>query len=216
MSNSGVMGIVDVGCGNIGNVSNALEYLHIDHEIIQDSSRIADFGKIILPGVGSYPFFMKRLKDNGFLDVLSGLFKSGRSMLGICLGMQVFYEFSDEHNGHEGFGLVPGKVKRFDFKEMSRLHKVPHISWEKIKIKDETNELCKNLFDSIDPESKYYFLHSFYGKCTDPKNVIGSTQYSDIDFDSVITVNNAVGFQFHPELSSQSGLLLLANFSKLK
>ena len=160
-----IIGIVDVGCANIGNISNALAYLEVDYKVIHNSSALSDVGKIILPGVGSFPFFMQSLQEKGFIEKLNELFESGRSMLGICLGMQVFYEFSDENNGQEGLALVHGNVKKFDFKEMNRLYKVPHISWTKVEVDREKSDLSRDLFVSIDPDSKFYFLHSYYGKC---------------------------------------------------
>jgi glutamine amidotransferase len=192
--------IIDYGAGNTQSVLNALKQLDIEAEVISSARELADGCKLIFPGVGAASSTMEVLKKSFFADVIPYL-KS--PFLGICLGMQLLSDFSEE-GGVKCLGILEGKVKKF-----SGNVKVPQIGWNKVKIVNS----CDPLFCGIEDDSYFYFVNSYYFD-TDPEYVIGKTNYG-CEFASAVRKNNFYGVQFHPEKSGEVGLKLLNNFCKL-
>ena len=198
------IGIIDYGSGNLQSIINALDYLKIPNEIVDNSKNLSLFEKVILPGVGSFEYAMKNLNSTSFSDTIIELVKWRKiSLLGICLGMQLLYEYSDEDDGCRGLGIISGKVKKIKSKEGIR---VPNIGWRKIH-----NSNNSNLFSDIEIDPIFYFVHSYACDTVDKKFVTGVLNYGQ-SFDVMIEADNVFGTQFHPEKSQLAGLQILKNF----
>ena len=198
------IGIIDYGSGNLQSIINALDYLKIPNEIVDNSKNLSLFEKVILPGVGSFEYAMNNLNSTSFSDTIIELVKLRKiSLLGICLGMQLLYEYSDEDDGCRGLGIISGKVKKIKSKEGIR---VPNIGWRKIH-----NSNNSNLFSDIEIDPIFYFVHSYACDTVDKKFVTGVLNYGQ-SFDVMIEADNVFGTQFHPEKSQLAGLQILKNF----
>ena len=193
--------------GNLASVYNACHLLDANAQIVSDPDKLKDFDKVILPGVGAFGDAMEHLRETGMQEAILEYAKSGKPMLGICLGMQLLFESSCEFGEHKGLGLIDGHIVKFDKSKMHEDTKIPHMGWNVIKTKDE-----HTLFDGL--ENPYlYFVHSYHVQ-TDEKNVIGKTEYG-YEFVSAVHKNNIYGFQPHPEKSHDNGLKIIKNFIKL-
>ncbi len=194
--------IIDYGVGNLASVKNALDKLGLNCKISNDSEIIKKADFLILPGVGVAGQGMKNLKKLGLDKVIVGEIKKGKPFLGICLGMQLLFEKSEEGNVN-CLGLLKGQVKKF-----KKMKKVPQIGWNQIDIQQKIN-----LFRNIDNESYFYFVNSFYCLPKNKKVIAGLTNYGEI-FASIVAKDNIIGVQFHPERSGKVGFKLLENFVK--
>lgn len=190
--------IIDYGAGNIKSVQNALKQLGINSKIISSAKELRNDSKIIFPGVGAAESAMIELKERGFTEIIPQI-KS--PFLGICLGMQLLMDFSEENNT-ECLGIIKGKVFKFP-----KIVKIPQIGWNKVMQEKRKNPLFKN----IPYQSYFYFVNSYYADSD--SDSIGTTDYG-INFASAINKNNFYGVQFHPEKSGEIGLKLLNNFCK--
>lgn len=190
--------IIDYKAGNIRSVENALKRLNAPYIVSNDAKSIMRAEKIIFPGVGSAGDAMKRLNDFGLVDVISSC---TCPFLGICLGMQLLYEYSEEDDT-ELLGIFPGRVKLLPSTE-----KVPHMGWNNVATRKDSL-----LTKDISPDDYFYFVHSYYA----PRNqfTVGTTDYA-VPFSSVVQKDNFFGTQFHPEKSAESGEKLLKNFISL-
>jgi len=201
--------IVDYGAGNLTSVQRALNRLHIKSDITKDPSSITKADRIIFPGVGAAGRAMETLMSSGIDEALKIAFNKGTPILGICLGIQIIMERSEEDNV-KCLGIIPGEVKRFpeDLKDKNgeRL-KVPHMGWNRVFLKRE-----HPLFREISPEHEFYFVHSYYPCPKEENHIIGETEYGII-FCSVVARDNFIALQFHPEKSGRPGLKILENFS---
>lgn len=196
--------IIDYGMGNLYSVSNTFRSLGIRAEIIDKPKGLASYDKLILPGVGAFGDAMKELKARKFIKPIKDFVASGKPFLGICLGMQLLLEKSEESKGAAGLGLIPGAVKKFS----SRL-KCPHMGWNQIQ---KTPRL--GIFKGLTGSLFAYFCHSYYVVPSDKSVVIGKTEYG-ASFASVIKKGSVYGMQFHPEKSQEAGLKILKNFIRL-
>ena len=189
--------VADLGIGNIHSLAKALEHEGAKVEVSPKPDDWLDAGVLVLPGVGSFGAGMRALEP--VRDALLSKLTSGAPALGVCLGMQLLFERSDEHPA-EGLGFVSGDVKRLP----DTAGKIPHMGWSPVATKD------SELFAGIPPDSHFYFVHSFY---PDPEEDvgIGQTKYG-LTFTSVLRKANTVATQFHPEKSAENGLRLLRNF----
>ena len=202
-----MIGIINYNMGNLASVYNACHLLDANAQIVSDPDKLKDFDKVILPGVGAFGDAMEHLRETGMQEAILEYAKSGKPMLGICLGMQLLFESSCEFGEHKGLGLIDGHIVKFDKSKMHDDTKIPHMGWNVIKTKDE-----HTLFDGL--ENPYlYFVHSYHVQ-TDEKNVIGKTEYG-YEFVSAVHKNNIYGFQPHPEKSHDNGLKIIKNFIKL-
>ncbi|MEK7121412.1 MAG: imidazole glycerol phosphate synthase subunit HisH [Patescibacteria group bacterium] len=202
-----MIGIINYGVGNLQSVKNSLDYLGIPNTIISKPKEVNKCDKIILPGVGAFGPAMDKLTELGFSKKIKEFAGLKKPILGICLGMQLLFQTSEEGGIHQGLGLVKGKVLAFNKKV--RDLPIPHVGWNNV-YKDKTSLLFKN----IDDNSCFYFVHSFYCEPADKSTVIASTNYS-IRFAAAIGKDKIFGCQFHPEKSQTAGLKLLENFDKL-
>lgn len=201
-----MLGIIDYNMGNLASVFNACSKFTSEVKIVKDYSQIKDLSKLILPGVGAYKDAMEHLNKDDLKDSILEFAKSGKPLLGICLGMQLLFESSEEFGLTQGLGLIDGKVVKFDKNKMGSNLKIPHMGWNILKNK--SNELFKDLSNPY-----LYFVHSYHA-ITDDKNVIATTTYG-YDFVSAVNKDNIYGFQPHPEKSHNNGLRILKNFINL-
>jgi glutamine amidotransferase len=203
-----MIAIVDYNMGNLASVQNAFAKLGKDTVIESDPSKFKDYDKLILPGVGAFGDAMEHLRDRNMIEALREYAASGKYMLGICLGMQLLFESSEEFGEHEGLGLIKGNVKAFDSSRFSEPLKVPHMGWNRMFTKQHP------LFENLDEEHYLYFVHTFHVNCTNEEDIIGRTNYG-YDFTSAVSHKNVMGIQPHPEKSHKNGLHILENFINL-
>lgn len=198
---------MDYGMGNLGSLVNMFKKLKVETEVASNPAALSSARKVLLPGVGAFDAAMKRINDGGFREVLIRKAKEGVPILGVCLGMQLLMESSEE-GGLAGLGFIPGSVHKFSFPLDSGL-KVPHMGWKRVsEIKPSP------LTTGLPGEPRFYFVHSYYVKAADRSDVVMQTHHG-ISFDSVIQHDNIFGAQFHPEKSHKFGLRLLENFASL-
>lgn len=193
--------IVDYGCGNVGSVKNMFSKIEIWSEIVSTPSLLENYSAIVLPGVGSFDNGVRRLKNTGFWDVIRDLVEDKNTpILGICLGMQLFFNASEEGN-ETGFGWIPGTLKKFD----KNLDRVPHMGWNSLL--DANNS---RLFDVS--KNEFYFVHGFHAPVDLPEDYcLAKCKYIKV-FPAAVKHKNIVGFQFHPEKSLSNGMELLKNW----
>ncbi len=202
-----MIGIVDYNMGNLASVINAFKKVGADIAIESDPDRLKEYNRLILPGVGAFGDAMKHLELGGMGDAIKEYAKSGRPLLGICLGMQLLFETGQEFGTHKGLGVIEGSVVAFDRDKFDQKLKVPHMGW---------NELFKRdnpLFNGLPNEFYLYFVHSFHVECSN-KYVIGKTYYG-YEFISAVNRDNIYGIQPHPEKSHKNGLQIIQNFVNL-
>ncbi|GGI14028.1 imidazole glycerol phosphate synthase subunit HisH [Gottfriedia solisilvae] len=195
--------IIDYGVGNLDSLKRACE--EVDFQVVV-SNKIEDIkhaSSIILPGVGAYEAAMKELNNLNLIDMIIEKANNGIPILGICLGMQLLYEFSDENGGYEGLGLLKGTVK-----QIPNFVKVPHMGWNKLFFNKNIN-----LLKYVNEEEYVYFVHSYYVDSTN-EEVVAFSDYG-VKIPAIVNQNNIVGMQFHPEKSSETGLNLLKAFKEL-
>jgi glutamine amidotransferase len=200
-----MIAIIDYGMGNLGSVKRKLDRIGVKSIVTSDAKEIKTSNKIILPGVGHFAKAVYELKNRGLWDLLSEqVLVEKKLILGICLGMQLMAKQSEEGNA-EGFGWVDAKVIRFKVSDTTR-YKVPHMGWNTISpVKDSP------LLENIDPDSEFYFVHSYHIQCNNSNDILTETIY-DYPFGSAIQKENILGVQFHPEKSHDAGEMLLRNF----
>ncbi|MEW6441520.1 MAG: imidazole glycerol phosphate synthase subunit HisH [bacterium] len=202
--------LIDYGRGNLRSVQKALEQVGLNVAITRRPAEILDACAVVLPGVGAFKDCMDSLERLGLTEPLVRSIRDGKPYLGICLGLQILFEESEEFGRAPGLGLFPGKVRRFpsDAPSMSDL-KVPHMGWNRVRL-----ARSSELFDGIPPEAHFYFVHSFYADPSDGDLILAKTKYG-VPFASVIQKERMVATQFHPEKSQRSGLRFLRNFGDL-
>ena len=212
--------VIDYGMGNLRSVSKALESLGASVRVSSDPADVQRAAKVILPGVGAFPAAMRELKARGLIKPVKSAIASGRPYLGICLGLQLLLERSEEGEGAEGLGVLQGTVKRFSFDAGRRTQdaglKIPHMGWNQISTQrtaHSAQEKCPLLKDI--PEGSFvYFVHSYYADPADHSIVAEETEYGG-RFCSMVWRGNLYATQFHPEKSQSVGLKLLENFIEL-
>lgn len=202
-----MIAIIDYDAGNLKSVEKALLALGEDVLVTRDREKLLAADKVILPGVGNFGDAMEKLKSYGLVSVIHELAEMGKPFLGICLGLQLLFERSDEAPGVEGLGILKGEIVRIpDGEEL----KVPHIGWNSLHLQND-GRLFRNL-----PEEPYvYFVHSYYLKAEEPEIVKATTEYG-VTIDASVEQGNVFACQFHPEKSSRVGLKILENFAKLE
>jgi glutamine amidotransferase len=199
-----MISIIDYGGGNTGSVKNALDFLRIESIVTSDPSQINSSDKIILPGQGRFGDVMNKLRQKGLDKVLVSEITNRKPYLGICIGLQILFEYGKEDPGIKGLSLLKGTVPKFRIEL-----KVPQIGWNNVKALKKSK-----LFAGIKNNSFFYFVHSYYADTADEKIVLSKTGYG-IEFISGIEKDNLFAVQFHPEKSGIDGLQLLKNFGDL-
>ena len=203
-----MIAIVDYNMGNLASVKNAFSLLGEEVAVESDPNKLLDYDKLILPGVGAFGDAMEHLKENSMDEAVKSYAKSGKYMLGICLGMQLLFDSSEEFELNKGLGLIPGKIVGFDTAKFSHSLKVPHMGWNRMFTEEHA------LFKGMDKEHYLYFVHSFHAVCDNSDNSIGETEYG-YRFTSSVQNDNILGIQPHPEKSHKNGLAILKNFIEL-
>ncbi|TJY58259.1 imidazole glycerol phosphate synthase subunit HisH [Sinimarinibacterium sp. CAU 1509] len=204
------IGVIDYGMGNLHSLGKALERVSSSTRVVisYDPEELLACDRIVLPGVGGVRECMNELRR---LELNEMVVEAARTkpMLGICLGMQVMLEWSDENEGVPALGLFPGKVQRFPEPpaDAPERLKVPHMGWNQVK-----QSRPHPIWAGVPDESWFYFVHSYYAKPVNPDHVLGTSEYTH-EFAAAIARDNIVAFQFHPEKSQNLGMMLLANFS---
>ncbi len=201
-----MIAIIDYDAGNIKSVEKAVQYLGEEAKVTRDPEEILSADGVILPGVGAFGDAMGKLRDYGLIDVIHECVRREIPFLGICLGLQLMFERSEESPGVEGLGVLEGEIVRLPAE--SGL-KIPHIGWNNLSFPRRGR-----LFEGVPEDSYVYFVHSYYLKAKDPAIVTATTEYGAVVHASV-EKGNVFACQYHPEKSSGVGLKMLENFIKL-
>lgn len=201
-----MIAIIDYDAGNIKSVEKAFQFLGKRTVLSRNRDEILNADKVVLPGVGSFGDAMQKLKDYNLVNTIYDVVDKNIPLLGICLGLQLLFENSDETPGVNGLGILPGEIKKIPYKEG---FKIPHIGWNSL-------ELVHNgrLFSGIDQQSYVYFVHSYYLKAKEEQIVKAKTDYV-ADIHASVEKDNVFACQFHPEKSGDVGLKILENFSNI-
>lgn len=203
-----MIAIIDLEIGNVKSVANMLRKVGQDSEIIKTPDKLNNIKKIILPGVGAFDAAMSKLEESGFLEILNKLvLKDEIPILGICLGMQLLANYSEE-GMKPGLGWIKGKVVKFDVSKFHNSLKVPHMGWNLIKVEKE-----QPLFVKVPKTMRFYFVHSYHFQCDNHNDVSASAKYG-YKFCAGVQKHNIMGVQFHPEKSHKFGKQVLKNFAE--
>lgn len=201
-----MIAIIDYDAGNIKSVEKALQKLGAEVVITKDAQEILRADKVILPGVGAFGDAMANLKKYGLDEVIHQVVKNGTPFLGICLGLQLLFERSDETPGVNGLGILKGEILRIPEKDDL---KIPHMGWNSLHLQNQGR-----LFRGLSEQSYVYFVHSYYLKAEEEEIVKATTDYS-VNIHASVEKDNVFACQFHPEKSSDVGLQILKNFVEL-
>tara|TARA_B100000686_G_C16722205_1_gene935629 strand:+ start:571 stop:1215 length:645 start_codon:yes stop_codon:yes gene_type:complete len=205
-----IISILDYGVGNISSVKNALKFLNIKFRVIKNSQGIKSSSSIILPGVGSFYHAVGHMKKKKIFNQLRYQIKVKKTpVLGICLGMQVFFDQSEEIKYTKGFGFIKGKVVPIH-KKQKKIKTNLNVGWYNVKYKSKKD----SLFEGINNNQSFYFTHSYTPKGV-KKEFVTATYYDDAKIIAVVQLENIFGIQFHPERSGKNGLKILENFYKI-
>ncbi len=197
--------IIDYKAGNLTSVQLGLEHIGFEVEITDKKEKVLAAERVIFPGVGAAKSAMANLRKLDLIEPVKEIIAEGVPFLGICIGMQLSFDFSEENDGTECMGLLPGKVKRFT--PSNPLDKIPQMGWNAV---EQVRE--HPIFEGIENKSEFYFVHSYYPWPDNDGDIIGKTDYADVEFASCAGADNLVLTQFHPERSGRIGLKLLENF----
>lgn len=197
--------IIDYGVGNLTSLRNAFGALSIPVQISSDIKDIESAEKLLLPGVGAFAPAMQQLIELKLAEVIREKARQKTPLLGICLGMQLFFTTSHENGEHHGLGLIPGEVRR-----LTGVEKIPHMGWNNIEIIDQSSAIMKRIASG----TYFYFVHSYYCDPSDQNDVVATCQYG-APFAASVNRENIWGVQFHPEKSQKPGLQLLSNFAAI-
>lgn len=201
-----MIAIIDYDAGNIRSVEKALQFLGQEVEITRDREEILGADKVVLPGVGSFGDAMGKLHQYGLVEVIRQVAEKKTPFLGICLGLQLLFERSDESPGVEGLGILKGEILRIPEGEG---RKIPHMGWNSLELRNQGR-----LFAGLSGEPYVYFVHSYYLKARDEQIVKATTEYG-VTIHASVEQDNIFACQFHPEKSSDTGLQILKNFIEL-
>lgn len=203
-----MIAIIDYGVGNLFSLKSSFKAIGEEAIVTNDVNKIKDANKIILPGVGAFEDAAKKLENSGMAEVLIKECEKGKSVMGICLGMQLLFDESYEFGVHKGLGLIKGKIVGFDGK-IDKKYLIPHIGWNSLKFYNNSP-----IFKDLNDGDYVYFVHSYYAEC-DKKNIIATSDYG-MEFTAAVQKENVFGCQFHPEKSGEAGLKILKNFCLAK
>jgi glutamine amidotransferase len=198
-----MIAIVDYGIGNLGSASKAFRHVGAEAVLSGDPAVLRQADTLVLPGDGAFGAAMDELRQRGLLPVLRECVERGRTLLGICVGMQLLFEHSEEHGSHQGLGLLPGRVRRFKG-ELP----VPHMGWNRLRRRQ-----AHPLLEGLEDGAHVYFVHSYF--CEASRDVVIASSDYGVDFAAIVGRGNVIGVQFHPEKSQAVGLRMIDNFVRL-
>jgi glutamine amidotransferase len=194
--------------GNTASILNMLRKIGVEAEISLEEEKIRSSKAYILPGVGAFDNGVTKLRSSGLFEILEEMVNHEKKpFLGICLGMQMLFDSSEEGT-ERGLGWLPGDVSRFDFSSISNSNKIPHMGWNEVSVEKENP-----LFNGLTDENRFYFVHSFHVNCSDPSNISGTSHYG-YNFPCSVQKGNIFGAQFHPEKSHRFGMQFMKNLSE--
>lgn len=201
--------VLDYGIGNVRSQLNALKYLGVDAILTSDNEEVMQMDAVILPGVGAFKHGMENLLKVGLKPIINNFIATGRPFLGICLGMQLLFDESDEFGYSEGLGLIKGKITKLEGGDEKGL-KLPHIGWTDVQPNTGKN-WNGTLLNNIMSGTPYYFVHSYAAVPAEDSDILATAKYGNNTFCCAIEKGNIFGTQFHPEKSGEMGLMILKN-----
>jgi len=204
--------IIDYDVGNVRSMINAFKKIGVNPILSNKEDEIMSADGIILPGVGAFAHGMDKLNQYNLIKIIKEYTNTNKPLLGICLGMQMLLDESEEFQNTKGLGLISGKVIKLPVQNSS-YEKLPHVSWNEIK-KQNIN-WNDTILDKVEQQSDMYFVHSFIANPTNQNEILSTTEYSDYKFCSSVKKGNIYGCQFHPEKSGEKGLKIIENFIKI-
>lgn len=212
MSN-GPVTVVDYGLGNLFSIERALDHLGFSANITSDPQAIRQAGRVVLPGVGAFGDGMRQLRARGLVGPIQEFASSGRPLLGICLGMQLLFDESEEFGQSDGLGLIEGKVIRLKDQDPTGAHvKLPHIGWNELRQPEHGDQWGSSALDGLDDGDAVYFVHTFIPHPETDSVTIARMNYGGHWYCAAVQKQNVLGMQFHPEKSGEVGLQILRNF----
>lgn len=207
-----MIAVIDYGVGNLFSLSSSLSYLGLENEITRDPARLEAADRIILPGVGAFADAMRKLEETGLVPVLKQQVQK-KPLLGICLGMQMLFDESDEFGLHKGLGLIPGRVEKIPALDADGdPQRVPHISWNGLWPAGGRTDFAGTALASVTPGQECYFVHSYEAKPTNEADRLADTRYGGRAVCAAAAHGSVLGCQFHPEKSGPVGLGILQGF----
>lgn len=207
--------IVDYGHGNLYSINQACIQVGYNPIISSSESEIVNADTLILPGVGAFKVAMEELINKNLIEPIFEFVQRGNYLMGVCLGMQLLFESSDEFGYNKGLGLINGTVEKFPSEINDKKIRIPHIGWNSIKKNSEQINWNSTPLANISEQDYLYFIHSYYVKPKDLNNILSISHYQEFEFCSSVQKDNVFGFQFHPEKSAEQGLSIYRNFLKL-
>ncbi len=208
-----MIAIIDYGMGNLRSVQKGFEKVGHEALVTSDRQKILDADRVVLPGVGAFADCMNNLDRLGLVDTVRKVIESGRPFMGICLGLQLLFEESEEFGIHKGLGILKGRVVRFPAEvpgNPEQIYKIPHMGWNRIKIRNRPPHL-----KAAEDGAFFYFVHSYYVVPQDDSIAATTTEYG-LEFVSSVWKDNIFAAQFHPEKSQEQGLGILKAFGEIK
>ncbi|PHZ84809.1 imidazole glycerol phosphate synthase subunit HisH [Paremcibacter congregatus] len=202
--------IIDYGIGNVRSMVNAFESLSAEVILTRDRTEIMAADGVVLPGVGAFAHGMEKLDQYQLTDVIKDYARTGKPLLGVCLGMQMLFSHSEEFGHTPGLDLIPGKVVKLSPRN-AKIRKLPHVSWNEIYATGQSG-WDNTILEGVRQNEDMYFVHSFVARPDDAINILSTTGYSDDEFCSTVRQGNIYGCQYHPEKSADAGLNILRNF----
>ncbi|PON19758.1 imidazole glycerol phosphate synthase subunit HisH [Candidatus Entotheonella serta] len=202
-----MIAIVDYKAGNLTSVQLAFDALGAKSEITSDPRVIERAERVVFPGVGAARASMDNVREMLLFDAITNVITAGKPFLGICVGMQILFDHSEEDGGVDCMGILPGQVRRFTSSDP--LCKIPHMGWNTVRF-----TRSHPLLDGVEDESEFYFVHSYFASADATAHIVGETHYADATFTSIAARDNLLATQFHLERSGRIGLKIMENFSK--
>lgn len=204
--------IIDYGVGNLLNVVRAFEHCGVSVEVVESAKQINNSGHLVLPGVGAFPDGMHELHQRGLVDAIKYHVASDKPLLGICLGMQMLFDSSEEFGGEDGLGIIDGVVVAVPEKGENGLsHKIPHIGWNEL-IPAAGKNWSGTVLSRVQEKSAVYFVHSFMAEPTSGNDLLAFCDYDGCKITAAVQRDNVIGCQFHPEKSAELGLDIIRGF----
>ncbi|HWL03538.1 MAG TPA: imidazole glycerol phosphate synthase subunit HisH [Xanthobacteraceae bacterium] len=205
--------VVQYGMGNVLSVCRALEHCGAQVELTTDPAAVAAAERLVLPGVGAFGDCMAALAGRRLIDPIREFVATGRPFLGICVGMQILMDASEEFGDHAGLGFIPGRVRQIEtHSSTGAARKIPHIGWTSIEPASRKHAWARSPLSAVDPGTPFYFVHSFTAAPSDSTDLLACADYAGAEVVAAVQRDNITGMQFHPEKSGPAGLAVMGAF----